>query len=69
MAQWLAAIAALPKLLDTVSKLIQFFESRFGTDWDSKVQSMIKGYDDLEKAQTDEERVKALKSIIASRRN
>jgi len=68
MGSWLAAIAALPKIIDAGLKLVQFFEQRFGPAWEQKIDQIFEAHQQLEKATTDEERLKALRAIVASRK-
>ena len=69
MPNWLAAIAALPKIIDAGLKLVQYFERVFGPKWEDKVHQFHEASLKLEKAKTDEERIAALRSIIRSRNN
>jgi len=68
VASWLAAIAALPKIIEAGLQLIRYFEKTFGPDWEAKLNSIVKAHNLLEIADTDEERLKALRAIIAARR-
>lgn len=68
MADWLAAIAALPKILDMTMKFIVYMQARFGPDWDQQLAKLHEATVALEGAKTDAERIKALSAILSASR-
>lgn len=68
MTQWLAALAALPKILEFGLKLLNYIQDRFGPDWVSKLGEIHEATLKLEGATTDAERLKALRSLINASR-
>ena len=69
MNAWLAAIAALPKIIQMMTDVFVMFEKMFGPDWPKRMSTIVESYDKLGAAKTDEEKLKALSAIVSARYN
>lgn len=66
MSEILAAIAAIPAIIQGVRDLIGFLEQEFGPNWPQRLQDLKTASQQWSAAQTTEERANAAKALAAA---